>query len=81
MDTVIFQIIKECSQASAEEMYKVFNMGIRLEIYGSASALERVQIMAEALNIPNQIIGRVEGQESPVPTITMQVDQQKWSYQ
>ena len=78
---VIFQIIKECSQASVEEMYKVFNMGIRLEIYGSASALERVQIMAEALNIPNQIIGRVEGQESPVPTITMQVDQQKWSYQ
>lgn len=78
---VIFQLIKECSQASLEEMYKVFNMGIRLEIYGTAAALERVQALAKSFNIPQQIIGRVEGQESPIPTVTMQVDHQKWIYQ
>ena len=56
----IFNIIKQNSGSSNKEMYEVFNMGCRLEIYcGAADA----DIMIEAANkfgIAAQVIGRVE---------------------
>jgi phosphoribosylformylglycinamidine cyclo-ligase len=56
----LFQIIQAESQTSWSEMYKVFNMGHRLEIYlNEAFAHDLIQI-ARSFNIDAQIVGRVE---------------------
>lgn len=56
----IFNIIQQNSGSSNKEMYEVFNMGCRLEIYCDA---ENAQVMidaAQSFGIAAQIIGRVE---------------------
>jgi phosphoribosylformylglycinamidine cyclo-ligase len=56
----LFQLIKEETNTAWEEMYKVFNMGHRLEIYtDSETALALISI-SKGFNIDAQIIGRVE---------------------
>lgn len=59
----IFKIIQECSGADDKEMYQVFNMGHRLEIFTHAAAAPAMIQAAAELGIEAQIIGRVE--ESP----------------
>lgn len=56
----IFKLIAEESKASAEEMYKVFNMGCRLEIYVEPDKAEEIMDVIGAFNIETKIIGRVE---------------------
>ena len=56
----LFRIIQEQSGTDWKEMYKVFNMGHRYEIYcGSEIAGEIIEI-AKSFNIDAQIIGKVE---------------------
>ena len=56
----LFALIQQESQTSWREMFQVFNMGHRLEIYtDSASAEEMIQISKE-FGIEAQIIGRTE---------------------
>jgi phosphoribosylformylglycinamidine cyclo-ligase len=65
----LFRIIKEQSGTDAKEMYKVFNMGHRLEIYTDAeSAAEMIDLAKEA-GVEAQIIGRVEASETNRLTI------------
>ena len=45
------------------EMYKVFNMGHRLEVYLSPEHAEEVIAISESFGIPAQIVGRVEACE------------------
>ncbi len=56
----IFRIIQECSGADDKEMYQVFNMGCRMEIYTNEKAAERIISIAEKFNVEAQVIGRVE---------------------
>lgn len=56
----LFRAIKEESGADWEEMYKVFNMGHRLEIYVSPEVAKKVIAISKSFNIDAQIIGRVE---------------------
>jgi phosphoribosylformylglycinamidine cyclo-ligase len=56
----IFNIIKENSGSNNKEMYEVFNMGCRLEIYCDAADAQIMIDAAKAFNIDAQIIGRVE---------------------
>lgn len=56
----IFKTIQEISDTSNEEMYKVFNMGHRMEIYLHAKYAEEVISIARTFNIDAQIIGHVE---------------------
>ena len=66
----LFQLIKDVSDTSWEEMYKVFNMGHRLEIYTDAeSAVEMIKI-AGMYKIQAQIVGRVEESEEKKLTIS-----------
>lgn len=76
----IFKIIKECSGNDDTEMYKVLNMGIRLEIYGDQPSIERASLIASQFNIQNQIIGRVEASENGISGVTMNVNGKKWHY-
>jgi phosphoribosylformylglycinamidine cyclo-ligase len=56
----IFRIIQQSSGADSKEMYQVFNMGCRLEIYTEESAAAQMIATANELGIEAQIIGRVE---------------------
>lgn len=59
----IFQKIQEASKADDREMYQVFNMGCRMEIYTNKEFAETIIAEAKAFNIDAQIIGRVEASE------------------
>lgn len=56
----LFKLIHEQSHTDYKEMYKVFNMGHRLEIYLSEEHAKAVIEIAQSFNIDAQIIGKVE---------------------
>ncbi len=56
----LFQLIQAQSNTPWEEMYKVFNMGHRLEIYTDESLAAGMIEVAKKFNIEAKIIGRVE---------------------
>lgn len=56
----IFNLIQENSGANAKEMYQVFNMGHRLEIFTDEASASALIALAKTFNIESQIIGRVE---------------------
>ena len=56
----IFKIIKESSGSNNKEMYQVFNMGCRLELYCELAYAQKFIDAAAGFNIDAQIIGRVE---------------------
>jgi phosphoribosylformylglycinamidine cyclo-ligase len=60
----IFQLIQANSGANAREMYQVFNMGHRLEIFTESLKAETLISIAKSLGIDAQVIGRVEICES-----------------
>lgn len=60
----IFQLIQQSSGASLHEMYQVFNMGVRLEVYCPEAHARQVIAVAESFGIPAQVIGRVEAYEA-----------------
>lgn len=59
----IFNIIQQNSGSSNREMYEVFNMGCRLEIYCNAADAETMIATARSFGIAAQIIGRVEASD------------------
>ena len=56
----LFKVIQEQSNTAWHEMYKVFNMGHRFEIYADASVAEDMMAISRSFGIDAQIIGRVE---------------------
>jgi len=56
----LFQIIQEQSGTAWEEMYHVFNMGHRLEIYTDQNTAAEVINIANSFNLEAQIIGEVK---------------------
>ena len=67
----IFKIIQQSSGSSNKEMYEVFNMGCRLEIYCSAEDAEIMIAAAQSFNIEAQVIGRVEPNDKKELIITL----------
>ncbi len=65
----LFKLIQEQSKTDYKEMYKVFNMGHRLEIYLSEQDAQKVIAIANSFNIDAQIIGRVEAHKGKKVTI------------
>jgi len=59
----IFKKIQEASKADNREMYQVFNMGCRMEIYTDENFAKNIVSLASEFNIDAQIIGRVEESE------------------
>lgn len=56
----LFRMIREESQTDWKEMYKVFNMGHRMEIYVKPEFAEKVINISKSFNIDAQIIGHIE---------------------
>jgi len=65
----LFQLIQEQSGTDWKEMYKVFNMGHRFEIYCDEETAHEVIKISESFKIEAKIIGRVESFEGKKLTI------------
>lgn len=74
----IFKIIKENSGSSNKEMYEVFNMGCRLEIYCDAANAQIMMDAAKKFNIDAQVIGRVEASEKKELVIKLKDEEIKY---
>ncbi len=59
----LFKTIQEQSGTDWKEMYKVFNMGHRMEIYLSPEYAEEVIAISKSFGIDAQIVGRVEASD------------------
>ncbi len=59
----LFEMIQKESGTSYQEMYQVFNMGHRLEIYVNPIYADQIIRISQSFGIPAQIIGRVESSE------------------
>jgi phosphoribosylformylglycinamidine cyclo-ligase len=56
----LFKTIQEQSGTDWSEMYKVFNMGHRLEVYLAPEHAQKVIDISKSFNIDAQVIGRIE---------------------
>ena len=66
----LFKLIQEESKTDWQEMYKVFNMGHRMEVYVSPEIAESIIAISKSFNIDAQIVGRVGASETKKLTIT-----------
>ena len=57
---VVFKLIQEASGSDDREMYQVFNMGHRLEVFTDAAAAGAIIEVGRRFNIEGRIVGRVE---------------------
>jgi len=61
----LFQAIHDCSGTDWREMYQVFNMGHRMEIYVRPEVAGQVMAISKSFNIDAQVVGHIEeGQRS-----------------
>ena len=65
----LFKLIQEESGTDWKEMYKVFNMGHRMELYVPKEIANSIIEISKSFNIDAQIIGRVEKSEQKQVTI------------
>ncbi|MEY3854434.1 MAG: Phosphoribosylformylglycinamidine cyclo-ligase [Bacteroidota bacterium] len=68
----LFDMIQKESGTSFKEMYQVFNMGHRMEIYLNPNHADEVIKIAQSFGIPAQIVGYVEGHAGKKLTIRNQ---------
>jgi len=57
---VIFQLIQQASRADDKEMYQVFNMGTRMEIYTDQKNADQLIGISKKFGVDARIVGRVE---------------------
>lgn len=74
----LFDLIQRESGTDWKEMYKVFNMGHRMEIYVAPEDAARVIEISESMGIPARIIGRVE--DAPANMLTIISDKGTFKY-
>ena len=74
----LFKLIQEQSQTDWSEMYKVFNMGHRMEIYLPEQFANQVIELSKSFNIDAQIVGRVE--EATTKGLTIESEFGRFNY-
>ena len=65
----LFKLIQAESNTSWQEMYKVFNMGHRMELYVDSAFAEEIISISESFGVEAKIIGRVEASSKKALTI------------
>lgn len=65
----LFELIQKESGTPWQEMYKVFNMGHRMELYVAPEDAARIIEISESFGVEAQIVGRVEAAERKQLTI------------
>lgn len=66
----LFDLIQKESGTSFQEMYQVFNMGHRLEVYANPAHADEIIRISQSFGIPAQIVGRVEASATKKLTIS-----------
>ena len=74
----LFKMIQEESGTKWEEMYQVFNMGHRMELYVDASIAQEIIAISERFGVPAKIVGRVE--ESDAKELTIRSEYGTFNY-
>jgi phosphoribosylformylglycinamidine cyclo-ligase len=75
----VFQLIQKASGSDDSEMYQVFNMGTRLEIYTNEKDADHVISVSKSFGVNAQVIGRVE--ESRKKEVVIQTPGGNLTYQ
>jgi phosphoribosylformylglycinamidine cyclo-ligase len=76
---VLFEMIQKESGTDWKEMYKVFNMGHRMELYVPGEIAQDIIEISRSWGVDAQIVGRVE--ESTDPHLTIESLKGKFEYQ
>ena len=66
---IIFDLIQKESGASPKEMYQVFNMGHRMELYVEPSIAEDIIEISKSFSVDAQVIGHVESSKNKKLTL------------
>ena len=74
----LFKLIQEQSGTDWKEMYKVFNMGHRMELYVAPEDADAVIEISRSFNIDAQVVGRVE--EAPENRLTIMSEYGTFEY-
>lgn len=74
----LFRIIQEQSGTDWKEMYKVFNMGHRMEVYVAPEEAQAVIDVAKSFNIDARIVGRVD--DAPANRLTIKSEHGVFEY-
>ena len=69
----LFKLIQEESSTNPKEMYKVFNMGHRMEIYTDSNTANKVIEISNSYDIEAKIIGKVQSSKSKKLTINSEL--------
>ena len=77
----LFRMIQEESGTDWKEMYKVFNMGHRFEIYLPREYADKVIEISESFGIHAQIVGRVEKAGKPGKYLTIRSEKGVFEYE
>jgi len=56
----VFRLIQRCSGTPWQEMYKVFNMGHRMEFYTDSDTADAIIGISKSFSVDAQVVGRVE---------------------
>lgn len=75
----LFKLIQEESATDWKEMYQVFNMGHRMELYVDESIAEDLIAISKSFNVDAKIVGRVEASEGKKLTIKSEFGVFKYS--
>jgi phosphoribosylformylglycinamidine cyclo-ligase len=67
----LFKLIHGLSGTSLKEMYKVFNMGHRMEVYTDASTAQEVIRISESFGVEAKVVGRVESMDGKRVTLSL----------
>ncbi len=67
----LFNIIQHESQTPWEEMFKVFNMGHRMELYVDEDVAQEIVDISRSFGVDAQVIGRVESAVEGSPRLTI----------
>jgi phosphoribosylformylglycinamidine cyclo-ligase len=75
---VIFKLIQQAGKADDREMYQVFNMGTRLEIYTGEKDADSIISISKKFGVDAQVIGRVE--ESRKKELVIKIEKNEFRF-
>lgn len=78
---VLFDLIQRQSGTDWKEMYQVFNMGHRMEIYTDEKTAEKIVLISKAFKVDARIIGRVEKSPMKKNTLTIKSKHGEFVYE
>ena len=76
----LFEVIQQESGTSWEEMYKVFNMGHRMEFYVPGEIAEDIIAISQKYGIDAKVIGRVEASQTSEAEVVLTSSHGKFIY-